>query len=305
VKSAGGTLVSIDVKVGTAPDNWGVWFPSDPKQIPWERFLDEVVLAGYKWIELGPPGYLPFKPTFLAAELKKRGLAVTTGFVMQHFEDPNLWSTIESELHSVGRVLQHLGAPLLLLIGDTYTDLFTGKPTRPSTLDSAGWNRFVHAIHRLAAMARDLYGLKVVFHPHGETHVEYEDQIEKFLEDTDPALISLCFDIGHHAYRGGDAVTFMSKHHQRIPYLHLKNVDREIRKRVEREHIPFAKAVAMGLFCEPSKGAVDFLAFRDILSKVKYEGWAIVEQDMYPAPFDLLLPTAKRTRQYLQQIGIG
>src|SRR5215472_968465 len=55
-------LVGINVKVGTAPDNWGVWFPSDPKQIPWQRFLDEVVLADYKWIELGPPGYLPFKP---------------------------------------------------------------------------------------------------------------------------------------------------------------------------------------------------------------------------------------------------
>jgi inosose dehydratase len=297
--------MSINVKVGTAPDNWGVWFPSDPKQIPWERFLDEVVEADYKWIELGPPGYLPFEPALLTSELQKRGLEVTTGFVMHHFEDPALWPIIESELHSVGKVLQHLGAPLLLLIGDTYTDLFTGKPTRPATLDSDQWKRFIHTVHRMATMARDLYGLQTVFHPHGETHVEYEDQIEQFLEDTDPDLISLCFDTGHHAYRGGNVVTFMSKHHKRIPYLHLKSIDGEIRKRVKAEHIPFAKAVAMGLFCEPSQGAVDFLAFRDVLDKVNYEGWAIVEQDMYPAPFDQLLPTAKRTRQYLKQIGIG
>ncbi|MBT2475291.1 2-keto-myo-inositol dehydratase, partial [Microbacterium sp. ISL-103] len=47
------------LRIGTAPDSWGVWFPDDPKQVPWQRFLDEVVAAGYSWIELGPYGYLP------------------------------------------------------------------------------------------------------------------------------------------------------------------------------------------------------------------------------------------------------
>jgi inosose dehydratase len=297
--------MSIDVKVGTAPDNWGVWFPNDPKQIPWNRFLDEVVEAEYKWIELGPPGYLPFDTAILGPELKKRGLEVTTGFVMHHFEDPTLWPTIEAELHSVGRVLRELGGPFLLLIGDTYTDLFTGQPTRPSTLDADGWKRFVDAVQRVARMALDQYGLRSVYHPHAETHVEYEDQIEKFLEDTDPDLIALCLDTGHHAYRQGDPVALMSRHHRRIPYLHLKSVDAQLRERVAKEGIPFAKAVGIGLFCEPSQGAVDFPAFRDVLDRVGYQGWAIVEQDMYPAPFDKPLPIAKRTRKYLREIGIG
>jgi inosose dehydratase len=297
--------MSIDVKVGTAPDNWGVWFPSDPKQIPWSRFLNEVVEAEYKWIELGPPGYLPLDPALLAPELKKRGLEVTTGFVMHHFEDPALWPKIESEVHGVGKVLKQLGGPFLLLIGDTYTDLFTGRPTRPSNLDADNWERFIEVVHRVATVARDQYGLRSVFHPHAETHVEYEHQIEKFLEDTDPHLISLCLDTGHHAYRKGDPVAFMSRHHQRIPYLHLKSVDAQLRERVATERIPFAKAVGIGLFCEPSQGVVNFPAFRDVLDKVSYHGWAIVEQDMYPAPFDQPLPIAKRTRKYLRETGIG
>ena len=49
----------VNVKIGSAPDSWGVWFAEDPKQIPWQRFLDEVAEAGYEWIELGPYGYLP------------------------------------------------------------------------------------------------------------------------------------------------------------------------------------------------------------------------------------------------------
>ena len=60
--------------IGTAPDSWGVWFPDDPKQTPWERFLDEVAESGYKWIELGPYGYLPTDPARLAEELKARDL---------------------------------------------------------------------------------------------------------------------------------------------------------------------------------------------------------------------------------------
>ncbi len=46
-------------------------------------------------------------------------------------------------------------------------------------------------------------------------------------------------------------------------------------------------------------------AFRDVLRDINYQGWAIVEQDMYPAPFDKPLPIAKRTRAYLREIGIG
>ena len=28
--------------LGSCPDSWGVWFDHDPKQTPWERFLDEL-----------------------------------------------------------------------------------------------------------------------------------------------------------------------------------------------------------------------------------------------------------------------
>jgi inosose dehydratase len=147
--------------------------------------------------------------------------------------------------------------------------------------------------------------LALIMHPHAETHVEYEDQIERFLEQTDPDRVSLCLDVGHHAYRGGNPVSFIRNHHHRIPYLHLKSVDPEVRKRVQAENIPFATAVSMDMFCEPAHGAVDFLALRDLLEEIGFEGWGIVEQDMFPAPPEKPLPIAKRTRAYLRQIGLG
>jgi inosose dehydratase len=295
----------MNIIVGNAPDNWGVWFPSDPKQIPWECYLDETVEAGYEWTELGPYGYLPTDLKTLRAELDKRGLQVSGTFAMAPLEDPDSWPELERQVLGAGQSLTFLGAKYLILIDGTYTGETTGKPLSPTRLDKDAWHRLIDTAHRVADIAQRRFGLDVVFHPHAETHVEYEEQIEALLEQTDPQRISLCFDTGHHAYRGGDPVKFFRKHHARIRYLHIKSIDAEVRKKVTTERLPWATAVAMDMFCELSKGAVDFLAFRDALRETNFSGFAVVEQDMYPAPFDKPLPIGKRNREYLRQIGIG
>ncbi|HBY94851.1 MAG TPA: hypothetical protein DEP84_12990 [Chloroflexi bacterium] len=296
----------MNVRIGSAPDSWGVWFPDDPRQTPWQRFLDEIAAAGYEWTELGPYGYLPTDLPTLRAELEKRGLKVSGTFAMAHLEDPEYWPEVERQVLGAGELLAALGARFLVLIDDTYTNLWTGALTRPARLDESSWKRLIDTTHKVADIAQDKFGLRVVFHPHTDTHVEYENQIEAFLEQTDPDRVSLCLDTGHHAYRGGDPVSFMRRHHARIPYLHLKSVDPDVQRKVTTEGIPFATAVGMNMFSEPSIGVVDFLAFRDVLREVDFDGWAIVEQDMYPvSSFDQPFPIARRTREYLRESGIG
>ena len=293
------------IRIGTAPDSWGVWFPSDSKQTPWQRCLDEIAAAGYEWTELGPYGYLPTDLPTLRTELDRRGLKTCATVAISHLEDPAAWPDLEKQVVGGSELVAALGGRFLVLIDDVYSNLFTGQATRPSRLDGNAWKRLIDTTHRAADLVRGRFGLQLVFHPHAETHVEYEDQIEALLDQTDPERVGLCLDTGHHAYRGGDPVAFFRRHHARIPYLHLKSVDPQKQQWVERERIPFAIAVANDMFCEPSRGAVDFAAFRDALREVGYAGWAIVEQDMYPAPFDKPLPIAKRTRAYLREIGIG
>ena len=77
---------SMNVTIGSAPDSWGVWFPSDERQTPWHRFLDEIAEAGYEWTELGPYGYLPTDPETLRAELAKRNLRITGATVIADLE---------------------------------------------------------------------------------------------------------------------------------------------------------------------------------------------------------------------------
>lgn len=295
----------MNIKVGTCPDSWGVWFPNDPKQIPWQRCLDEIAEAGYKWIELGPFGYFPTDPKVMRAELEKHGL-IPVGQAIDEFslEDPSVWHETEKTVLASGELLAALGAEYFIIIDAPYSDLATGEIVAPSRLEDDAWKRLIDTTHKMADLLHSL-GVKLLFHPHAETHVEYEHQIERFLEDTDPDKVGICFDTGHHAYRDGDSIAFMRKHYKRIPYLHLKSVNPVVQRKVEVEHIPFANAVAIDMFVEPAAGVVDFIAFRDLLREIDYTGYAIVEQDMYPAPFDKPLPIAKRTRQYLREIGIG
>ena len=293
------------IKVGTAPAAWGVNFPSDPKQIPWSRYLDEVTEAGYKWTELGPYGYLPTNLKTLKAELNQRQLKLSSGFIMRELENPDIWPEIEQEVLNAGELIAALGAKFLVLIDGQYTDQITGEAITPDTLNSDVWKIMIDTTHSIARLAKKNFGLRTLFHPHTETHVQYEPQIKLFMKDTDPGLVGLCFDIGHHSYLEGNVLSFLQTHHERIEYLHLKSVHPQKLKKVRKQNASFASATIQGVFCEPSYGTVDFLALLKLLEKINYSGFGVVEHDMYPAPFDKPLPIAKRTRAYLKKIGMG
>ena len=162
----------------------------------------------------------------------------------------------------------------------------------------------IETTQRLAGLTSERFGLQLVFHPHADSHVEYPEQVENFLDQTD-SFVGLCLDTGHYAYRGGDPVDLLRRRHERILYLHLKTVREDVRAQVETQELPFVKAVEMEMFCEFPDGVVDFGALKKILKEVDYRGYGIVEQDMYPAPFDKPFPIAKRNRDYLREIGIG
>ena len=98
----------MNVQIGSAPDSWGVWFPSDEKQTPWNRCLDEIAEAGYKWTELGPYGYLPTDLETLRKELDQRGLKASASFAMAHLEDEDAWSEVERQVVGFGELLQVL-----------------------------------------------------------------------------------------------------------------------------------------------------------------------------------------------------
>src|SRR5438105_4724553 len=285
------------IHVGTAPDSWGVWSPSDERQTPWHRFLDEVAQADYDSIELGPFGYLPTNPEQLQDELSKRKLRVAGGTLSGNFDAADGWDEMRNRTTALCDLLAELDAHYVVLLDEGFAD---GE----FELDNSGWTCVRENLHRLADYTQSR-GVQAIFHPHADTTIQYEPQIERLLELTDPSLLNLCLDVGHHAYAGGNAVTFFRDHHERIPYLHLKDVDTGIIQRVRNNGQGMSVAVSEGAFVDLGRGVVDFPALDRVAAEVGFDGWGIVEQDMYPAPFDKPLPIARRNREYLRTTGIG
>lgn len=293
------------VMLGSAPDSWGVWFPDDPQQTPWQRFLDEVAAAGYTRIELGPYGYLPTDPARLQDELAQRGLTMTAGTIFEHLHRPDSWDSTWEDVSAAASLTAAMGARHLVVIPDFWRDPQTGAVTEEPQLSNEEWPAYAAQMNRLARTIRDEFGLQVQFHPHADTHVDTHENVERFLHETDPDLVTLCLDTGHIAYCGGDNLRLIRDYPDRIGYVHLKQVDPAVVEKVHAEGIGFGEAVRMGAMCEPPYGRPDIPPILEAIAGLDAEIFAIVEQDMYPCPPDQPLPIAKRTYDYLTTCGGG
>src|SRR6478735_8883459 len=195
------------LRLGTAPDSWGVWFPSDSQQVTWDVYLDEIAAVGYVYTELGPQGFMPQDPSQLKEELAKRNLTVCGGTVFAglHKGRDALDKAI-AEFGQEARLLSAVGAEYLVHLPEQYTDQHTGAATEVGDLDAEQWKNLVTGTDELAKVLFNEYGVKLVFHPHAATHVHTQDRIERFLTDTDPELVNLCLDTGHVSYCEGDNI---------------------------------------------------------------------------------------------------
>lgn len=241
-------------RVGSAPDSWGVWFPSDPHQTPWTRFLDEIARAGYVWLELGPYGYLPTDANMLRSELEARGLRLSGGTAGGALHRSEERPSIEAGMLEVARLASTQGAQHVVFLPAMYRDLYDGRQIELAELDGDQWRALIDGANHLARVLRDETGMRLVFDPHAESHVETDEQVRRFLADTDRDLVGLCLDTGHVAYTHGDAPRLLREHADRVWYVHLKAVDPVVLAKVEADRLSFADAVKQDVMCEPSLG---------------------------------------------------
>jgi inosose dehydratase len=293
------------VRLGTAPDSWGVWFPDHPDQIPWDRFLDEATAAGYTWIELGPYGYLPTDPEQLRDELGTRGLQLSGGavFAALHRGPDGLKQAIEN-CRQEAELLTALGAEHLILLPEGYSDL-DGSINQPKQLTADQWESLTTGMSALAEACADDFGVQLDFHSHADSHVGTQQEITRLLEDTDPSVVQLCLDTGHVAYYGGDNLAIVRAFPERIGYVHLKQVNPAVLQQVAEEGLGFAEAVRRGVMVEPPLGVPDMAPLVDELNRLGIPLFGIVEQDLFPCAVDVPFPIATRTRQFFNACGLG
>lgn len=258
--------------IGNAPCSWGVAYPTG-NAVTWGRYLDEVAASGYRATELGPLGFLPTDPDTLARELGKRGLALVGATHVHSFGDPGAAPQLMAALRELGPLLSRSGARHIVLMDDSnwYPEGQEG------VLGAQAWRDLVRVTRDARALIEEELGLEASFHPHLGTAVEREGQIDRLLEETP---IDLCFDTGHHAAWGQDPLAYMRKVRDRIAYVHLKNVDEAVRRKVMRGEIRIAQSYGAGLMAPLPDGVVDIAAVVRFLRETGFDGPVVVEQDL-------------------------
>jgi inosose dehydratase len=191
------------ILVGSAPDSWGVWFPDDPQQTPYPRFLDEVAASGYEWIELGPYGYLPTDPQQLSDELAARGLRLSAGTVFEHLHQDNSWDAVWAQIEDVARLTAAVGGKHVVVIPEMWRDPASGEVLENRDLTAEQWAKKTRGMNELGKAMYEKYGVRAQYHPHADSHVDTEDNVYRFLDGTDAQFVNLCLDTGHISYCGG------------------------------------------------------------------------------------------------------
>ena len=291
--------------LGSAPDSWGVWFPEDEHQVPFTRFLDELAEAGYRWVELGPYGYLPTDPERLAEQVGARGLSVSGGTIFGALHRPDEWDTMLAEVGRVAELAAAAGAHHLVFIPPMFRDEKTGEFTEEPTLTAGQWRALTAAADRLGRILLERHDVRLVVHPHADSHIQTQPEIERLLDGTDSRYVNLCLDTGHVAYGGGDSLDLIRRYGERIGYVHVKQMDPDVLAQVRAENLGFGEAVRRGVCVEPPAGVPDQAGVITELSKLDAELFVIVEQDLYPCAPDVPLPVAVRTRDYLNRQGLS
>ena len=298
------------IRVANAPCSFGILeFNSESITAPYGTVLDDIKHTGYAGTELGDWGFMPTDPARLREELAARELHLVGAFVPVALADPAAHDQGVSAAVRTARLMRDAGASgaFIVLSDDNASvperERNAGRITAEHGLQEAAWATFAAGAERVARAVRDDTGLRTVFHPHCGGYVETPHEIAQLMGRTDRSLVGLVLDTGHIMYGGGDPLKVFEQHAGRVWHVHFKDCDPEVARNARAQGLGYLAAVRAQLFGELGNGAVDFAAVTAALHRSGYDGWIVVEQDVFPG-YGTPKESALRNRAFLRTLGI-
>ena len=298
------------IEVANAPCSWGVLeFEGAAAPAGYGTVLDEMRDAGYAGTELGDWGFMPGDPAHLGAELAARRLSLVGAFVPVAFADRRTHDAGSRTAIRTASLMRDAGFHnAVIVLSDDNATVFhrerhAGRIRPEHGLTDDAWAIFAAGVNRVAADVQRQTGLRSVFHPHCGGYVETTGEIDRLMRITDPALVGLVLDTGHIVYGGGDPLTVLNQHRPRVWHVHFKDCDLQVAGVARQKGLGYLDAVRSQLFCELGKGVVDFAAITAALKDSDYEGWIVVEQDVFPG-YGTPKDSAVRSREFLRALGL-
>lgn len=265
--------MSSEARVAGAPISWGVIeIPNWGYQMPADRLLGEVASVGLEAMEAGPEDFLPPDPTEVKALLSRHGLGLVGGFVPAVLHESQVRQEGLDLVERRAKFFSKAGADTLVLAAIPSSGAFE----KTTELDEAAWKELFENLRRVEEICAR-HGLTAVLHSHFGTVVETDEQLWRFLHGCD---MGLCLDTGHLIIGGGDPLEVAEKASDRVKHVHLKDVDREVARRLGAREIDFKQACTEETFRPLGDGDVDVARLLEILDGSNYSGWYVLEQDI-------------------------
>mmetsp|Transcript_52424 Transcript_52424/g.121897 ORF Transcript_52424/g.121897 Transcript_52424/m.121897 type:complete len:322 (-) Transcript_52424:83-1048(-) len=260
------------------PCSWGVDYADSPHNPPWVEVIKLMAEAGFAGTELGPVGY--FDTERLGGMLQTTGLQLVAGNIFEKLHEPDQMKLILEKVHTSCKTLKKFGAKFFVIVPHTCPEkeATAGRPSDAPRLPDDRWAQMMGAIKEVAEVVKS-YGIQCTLHPHAGCWIEYEDEVERALKDLPEDLIALCLDTGHFTYAGMDPVAKFKKYASRIPYMHFKDIDGKVLKRMQDDKGTFWDGIREGVFCPLGQGLVDYPAVLAAMKEAGFSGFVTIEQD--------------------------
>lgn len=264
-----------------------------------EQCISEMALAGFQGSEVG--NKYPRSPEVLHRALGLRGLQIASAWFSAHLTVRPYEETAEAFvahrdfLHAMGAKVIVVSEQGRSIQGQMDTPLFDAKPV----FTEEEWALLAEGLGKLGRLAAEK-GMAIVYHHHMGTGVQTAAEIDRLMELTDPAEVSLLFDTGHLAFSGENPLEVLRTHLPRIKHVHLKDIRPEVVRRVFAEKLSFLQAVKAGAFTVPGDGCIEFADIFAELAGSSYTGWFVVEAEQDPALADPL-EYAIKARKYIRE----
>lgn len=261
------------------------WLINHKDNYKWEfeQFLKEVADLGYEAVENFAfiTEYFDNNAEEVKGLLDKYGLEMAN--LYHHFhENPD--EDYEKAVKYV-EFMKKIGATYLNLQAEMWRDAPNNRPLDEKQVV----DYYAKTSNKIGKLCKD-NGIVACFHPHANTNVFTEAEIDLFLANTDPSLVKLCLDTAHTVIAGMDPVKAFQKYVDRIGYVHLKDVD-------PNENLD--PAWPMNRFLPLGMGGVDFKGVVNALKAGGYDGVLCVELDKQPV---CNYHSAMVSRQYIHNV---
>ena len=272
------------VKLGIAPIAWtNDDLPDLGKENTFEQCVSEMALAGFTGSEIG--NKYPKDPAVLKKALELRGMQICNAW-FSTFLTTKPFEETEVEFRKHVAFLKEMGAKVVgvseqghSIQGMQDVAVFDNK----YVMNDEEWKLLCDGLNRLGKISLEEYGVALTFHHHMGTVVQNADEVQRMMDNTDPAYVSLLFDTGHFAYCGVDPLEMVKTHIKRIKHVHLKDIRPEVVAKVKAEGLSFLQGVRLGTFTVPGDGCISFDEIFDVLKANDYQGYMLVEAEQDPA----------------------